>query len=79
MLTIKFFHNIYKFDTTVILRVYHSKQKTSNTFLHTHLPLKSETIDHLKNNCGQSQTVWNFSPDHKALFEPIVIRFQLKP
>ena len=24
-------------------------------------------IDHLKINCGQSQTAWNFSPDYKAL------------
>ena len=24
-------------------------------------------IDHLKINCGQSKTAWNFSPDYKAL------------
>ena len=86
-LTIKVFCNVDKFDTTAILRAYHSAQKTTNRFFYippcnwnlrflsiavtVHIMNKQRNqtviIDHLKINCGQSQTAWNFSPDYKAL------------
>ena len=85
-LTINVFCNVDKFDTTAILRAYHSVQKISNRFFYiptcnwnlrflsiavtVHIINKQRNktviIDHLKINCGQSQTTWNFSPDYKA-------------